>query len=102
MLDPLQSFNNDLTVPQHNSDIDAQFDMLIHAYYDNRLHDEHTRTGGTEDVKYGYADGGLPLVLCHNCPNNSIYLLWGQVEKKDLLPGIKALFPRISRHLEGR
>src|SRR5947199_10188160 len=27
-------------------------------------------------LRYGFAGGGLPLVLSHNTPNNSIGLLW--------------------------
>ena len=38
----------------------------------------------------------LPLVLAHNTPNNSVYLLWA--DKPDLRT--KALFPRVSRHRE--
>ncbi len=78
-----------------------EFDQLLNTYYDNRIEDEHTRTGGG-DVKYGYAGCGLLLTLYHNCPNNSIYLLWGQTEKTKQYSGLEAVFPRISRHSEER
>jgi len=64
---------------------------LIDAYYDPEIEDQHTKIGGTE-VKYGFAACGLPLVLSHNTPNNSLCLLWGESEK------MRALFPRVSRH----
>jgi hypothetical protein len=64
---------------------------LIDTYYDPNVEDEHTRKGGT-DVKYGFARCGLPLVLSHNTPNNSLSLLWAES------PTIRALFPRVSRH----
>jgi len=99
--DPLQVFGNKLSVPQEDKPNDLAFDELLNAYYDDRLEDENTKTGGT-DVKHGYAGCGLPLVLCHNCPNNSVYLLWGQTERLPDRPGLHALFPRISRHLESR
>ena len=70
----------------------SAFDSLLHAYYDPTIEDEHTRKGGT-DLKYGFASCGLPLVLSHNTPNNSLYLLWAESEK------VRALFPRVSRHI---
>jgi hypothetical protein len=69
------------------------FGGLLHAYYDPAIEDEHTRKGGTDDLKYGFAACGLPLVLSHNTPNNSLYLLWAESEK------VRALFPRVSRHI---
>lgn len=45
---------------------------LCEAYYSGEiLEDEHT-----SNVKYGYDGCGLPLVLHHNTPNNSLYFLW--------------------------
>jgi len=64
---------------------------LLEAYYDRALEDEHTEKGGT-DMKYGFAACGLPIVLSHNTPNNSLYLFWAQTAK------VRALFPRVSRH----
>ncbi len=64
---------------------------LIEQYYDPAIEDQHTRVGGT-DVKYGFSACGLPLVLGHNTPNNSLALLWADSE------GMRALFPRVSRH----
>jgi hypothetical protein len=101
VLDPLQVFEDKLSVPQADNPSDLAFDGLLGTYYDDRLEDENTKTGGT-DVKHGYAGCGLPLVLCHNCPNNSVYLLWGQTERLPDRDGLQALFPRISRHLESR
>lgn len=67
------------------------FSELLEAYYDPSLQDEHTEKGGS-DMKYGFAACGLPIVLNHNTPNNSLYLLWAQT------PKLRALFPRVSRH----
>jgi hypothetical protein len=64
---------------------------LIETYYDPDIENQHTKIGGT-DVKYGFARCGLPLVLSHNAPNNSLSLLWADSEK------MRALFPRVSRH----
>lgn len=73
------------------SDTGSMIDV-INKYYDATAEDEHTKKGGS-DLKFGFAAGGLPLVLHHNTPNNSIFLLW--VEDSD---SVRPLFPRVSRH----
>ena len=50
---------------------------------------------GKHDKPYhGFDNGCLALVLNHNCPNNSLPVLWDGVEKE----GIHALFPRVQRY----
>ncbi|HEY9760691.1 MAG TPA: hypothetical protein V6C97_36365 [Oculatellaceae cyanobacterium] len=66
---------------------DSEFWKLLEKYYDASIETEHTGC-----VKYGYADCALPIVLSHNTPNNSVYLLWAESDK------VKPLFPRVSRH----
>jgi len=68
-----------------------EMEPLLQTYYDATIEDEHTRKGG-KDVKHGFAGCGLPLVLSHNTPNNSVYLLWAESQR------LRALFPRVSRH----
>ncbi len=70
-------------------------DDLINRYYDHSVFDEHFERGGTTDAKYGYAAGGLPVVLHHNTPNNSIALLWSYDDRD-----VVGLFPRVQRHKE--
>ena len=53
---------------------DIDFDKIIDTYYDPDNETDSTRLGGT-DLKYGFAGCGLPLVLSHNTPNNSIVSL---------------------------
>jgi len=72
---------------------DSDFLRLTDVYYDSDVEDEHTRKGGS-DVKRGFAGCSLPLVLTHNTPNNSVFLLWANPESYK----IRGLFPRISRH----
>jgi hypothetical protein len=67
------------------------FDVLIDSYYDNENETSSTALGGT-DLKYGFSNGALPLVLSHNTPNNSLGLLWANGTK------MRALFPRVTRH----
>lgn len=64
---------------------------LVKKYYDRSAKEKHPEWGG--DVPFGYKDGGLPLVIHHNTPNNSIFLLWAE-DSDSVLP----LFPRVSRH----
>ena len=66
--------------------MDRLFDPLLHRYYDETLNDEHKGR-----VVHGYSNCGLPLILPHNTPNNSVYLLWAGQETR-------ALFPRFERH----
>ena len=68
------------------------FTVLIENHYDPTVENEHTRKGGT-DLKFGFSGCGLPVVLHHNTPNNSIFLLWA--EGSDV---VRPLFPRVSRH----
>ena len=77
------------------SERDTEFNQLLKEYYDDAIMDKHLRKGG-DDVIHGYAESSLPLVLAHNAPNNSVYLLWAN--KPDLRT--TALFPRVSRHRE--
>lgn len=65
------------------------------AYYDTRASDKHIAVGGTQDAQRGFAGCALPVVLSHNTPNNSVYILWGP-EAFDF----SGLFPRVSRHRE--
>jgi hypothetical protein len=62
--------------------------QLCERYYDDSLGDEHTGS-----VKFGYEGCGLPLVLHHNTPNNSIFLLWARRSKN-----VAPLFVRYERH----
>lgn len=64
-------------------------------YYDKHASDKHIKVGGTDDANYGFANCALPVVLPHNTPNNSVYVLWGP-ESYDFY----GLFPRVSRHRE--
>ncbi len=66
-------------------------DSLLSKHYDPVIEDEHTKKGG-QDVKYGFAGCGLPVILSHNTPNNSIYPLWART------PTLRPLFPRVIRH----
>jgi hypothetical protein len=69
--------------------------LASQGYADQSYADEHFRVGGTEDVRFGFAGCALPVVLNHNTPNNSVFILWGPESS-----GFSGLFPRVSRHRE--
>ncbi|WP_260706623.1 phosphoribosyltransferase-like protein [Edaphobacter flagellatus] len=79
--------NETILIEGAKPDIDA----LIKKYYDDTNETDATRLGGT-DLRYGFAGCGLPLVLSHNTPNNSLGLLWADG------PQMRSLFPRVTRH----
>jgi hypothetical protein len=84
----VQRLPNEITLIEGaKPDVDA----LIRKYYDDTNETASTRLGGT-DLRYGFASCGLPLVLSHNTPNNSIGLLWADG------PQMRSLFPRVTRH----
>jgi hypothetical protein len=64
-------------------------------YFDPDSDDQHSDVGGTSS-RLGYADCRLPVVLAHNTPNNSIFLLRGEYAHT-----FTGLFPRVSRHKRG-
>ena len=75
--------------------IELQSILTNPKYYDPIAFDEHIEVGGTTTAQLGFAGCALPVVLSHNTPNNSVYVLWGSEAHR--FPG---LFPRVSRHKE--
>lgn len=75
-----------------------QFAKLIENYYDSSIENEHMMKGG-ENARFGFGQCGLPLVLDHNTPNNSIALLWAETEGKNKRPAMRPLFRRRQRHV---
>jgi hypothetical protein len=73
---------------------DAALVALIRSCYDPGIEDKHTR----KDIWYGYKQCGLPLVLEHNTPNNSVALLWAESKPSATPHQIKPLFARRKRH----
>ena len=61
-------------------------------HFDQKADDEHGAVGGSS-LRFGFADCRLSVVLSHNTPNNSIFLLWAED-----VHSVHGLFPRVSRH----
>lgn len=80
-----------------NDNDDPKLVKLITEFYDESIESEHTN----ENIHYGYKKCGLPLVLDHNTPNNSIALLWAESKNSSESPiKIRPLFHRKERHID--
>ena len=77
---------------------DAAFMGLVNKYYDPAVETVHTRVGGA-DVRLGFGQCALPLVLEHNTPNNSIALLWAETQGEAGNHAMRPLFRRRQRHI---
>lgn len=79
------------------------FIALAQKYYDPRIETKHTAVGGTASISLGYGGCGLPIVLEHNTPNNSVALLWAETEGgqpgASTAPSMRPLFRRRQRHV---
>lgn len=72
---------------------------LIDNYYDPGIENpRHMEASGTKTLHYGYGECGLPLILEHNTPNNSIALLWAESEGGGCSHQMRPLFRRRQRH----
>lgn len=72
---------------------DAMVLGLLEKYFDESIVDHHYKQGRFEQPYLGFDECGLPLVLYHNTPNNSLPILWSYEHSK-----FRGLFPRVSRH----
>ena len=72
------------------------FFAFIKKYYDDDINDKHYQKGNVNNWPFlGFGECGLPIVLHHNTPNNSLPILWFPEDLK-----VRGLFPRITRHKE--
>lgn len=68
---------------------------ILKNYFDDSILTDSFKKGKHDFPYMGFNECGIPLVLNHNTPNNSIPLIWFEDDRK-----IKGLFPRINRHKE--
>lgn len=79
---------------------DAAMLELCERYYDDHLYrrlKKHCDEAGQSDMKRGYANCALPIVLEHNAPNNAIPLLWAESSGRHG-HAMRPLFRRRDRH----
>ena len=65
---------------------------LIQKYYNSGIETSHTRKGGGKDVRLGFGQCALPLVLEHNTPNNSIPIIWAEIDGSNGQMPMRPLF----------
>jgi len=77
---------------------EPEFATLVETYYDDFVETRHMKVGG-KDGRWGFGECGLPLVLEHNTPNNSIALLWAETPGAPDKHAMRPLFRRRQRHV---
>lgn len=80
-----------------DEDRHGDFLKLVKTYYDDAIETKHMKVGG-EDARLGFSRCGLPLVLEHNTPNNSLALLWADTAGGNGKHMMRPLFRRRQRH----
>ena len=82
--------------------LDPALAALLQTRYDPSIETSHTGT----DIWLGYKQCGLPLMLDHNAPNNSVATLWARSvpTKQNYVAAnrMSPLFPRRQRHSDAR
>lgn len=77
-----------------NSFLHEPFYRMIQVYYDPKIEDNDAFNIGDISLPFlGFHGCGLSVVLSHNCPNNSLPILWYHPDHYDYL----GLFPRVER-----
>ena len=93
------SFGTTLNTQSQTSASDTKTVALIGKHYNPSIETSHNAAaGGSDDVRMGYADCGLNLILEHNTPNNSLPLLWASADANEKHPEMRPLFQRQQRH----
>jgi hypothetical protein len=81
---------------------DAKLVDLTQRYYNAGIETDATRKGEVNHLGLGYAGIALPLVLDHNTPNNSLAILWAEIDAGMVAskpyPEMRPLFRRRQRH----
>ena len=101
------SYTFGMIIPEYvafNVESDRKINDLVEKYYDYDLDEEskeHLKQSGIESLKHGYGACGLPLILDHNTPNNSLPLLWAESKGKNGAHKMRPLFKRRQRHGKG-
>ncbi len=77
---------------------EREFARLVETFYDKSIETDSMKVGGTK-AKWGFGACGLPLILEHNTPNNSIALLWAETLGGTGRHAMRPLFRRRQRHV---
>lgn len=75
------------------------FIALADAYYDEVLENKHAEESEDKNMRRGYAQCSLCVILEHNTPNNSLPLLWAETDGGGAQHPMRPLFRRRTRHV---
>lgn len=71
---------------------------VLNKYYDSTIETESYLKGSHKNPYLGFDECGLPIILNHNTPNNSLTILWNERHFNTINDKPTGLFPRVSRH----
>jgi len=89
------------TLPAHlpiSNDKEPDFVKVLDDHYNPAIMTPSMKVGG-DDGRLGFAGCGLPIVLEHNTPNNTVAIVWAEQERAEGHPEMRPLFRRRQRHL---
>jgi len=89
--------SSDLKITDSSED---PFVELCRKYYDDAIEGcgIHGGQSGIVGKMFGYANCGLPVVLEHNTPNNSLPLIWAETKSDNNNHNMRPLFRRRERY----
>lgn len=77
---------------------EKQLCKILEKYYDSKIESDSYLKGKHDYPYLGFDECGLPIVLNHNTPNNSLTILWNETQPNSGKEQLTGLFPRVSRH----
>jgi hypothetical protein len=67
--------------------------------YDSVLENKHSEESEDPNMRRGYAQCSLCVILEHNTPNNSLPLFWAETDGNNGQHAMRPLFRRRTRHV---
>ena len=91
---PIYLLGDDISVTKED-----EISSILSKYYLDHIETESYKQGRHQYPYLGFDECGLPLILSHNSPNNSLPILWNERDPVLNYGDHKiGLFPRVSRH----
>jgi hypothetical protein len=79
-------------------DTSPEWAAFLRKYYDPNIMTDSLSRGGADAI-HGFAQCGLPLIIEHNTPNNSLAILWAESSSENpSAHTMRPLFRRRQRH----
>lgn len=78
---------------------EPDFIALADTFYDSVLENKHSAESEDPNMRRGYAQCALCVILEHNTPNNSLPLFWAETDGSNGQHAMRPLFRRRTRHV---